>query len=182
MAPGRPPKRTKIDPSRSQEASFSLLNFDLVFGSILAPFCLPKCLPFGTLFALKIDQKIDPKSDCSKGRSKIAPRAPKTPPRRPPDPPGCPQDPPRPSQNAPQEPPGPLLDRPGSRKLRNRQQKKTKKKSTVSIYASHSPWSFAMVKSHSQRSNPRGWRRWSREALFNPPPPAQRVGIRQKLA
>ena len=61
--------------------------------SILAPFWLPKCLPFGTLLALKINQKIDPKSDCLKGRSKNAPRAPKTLPRRPPDLPGEPQDP-----------------------------------------------------------------------------------------
>ena len=59
----------------------------------MAPFWLPKCLPFGTLLALKIDQKIDPKSDCLKGRSKNAPRAPKTLPRRPPDLPGEPQDP-----------------------------------------------------------------------------------------
>ena len=71
------------------------LRFCIVLESILPPFWLPKCLPFGTLLALKIDQKIDPKSDCLKGRSKIAPRAPKTLPRRPPDPPGEPQDPPR---------------------------------------------------------------------------------------
>ena len=45
-------------------------------GAIWVPFGLPKCLPFGTLLALKIAQKIDPKSDCLKGRSKIAPRAP----------------------------------------------------------------------------------------------------------
>ena len=90
-----PPKRPKIDPSRFQEATFSLLNFDLVFLSILAPFCLPKCLPLGTLLATKIDKKIDPKLNCSKGRSKIAPRAPKTLPRGPPDLPGEPQDPPR---------------------------------------------------------------------------------------
>ena len=92
MPPGHPPKPPQIDPSRSQEATFSLLNFDLIFGSILVPFWLPKCLPFGTLLATKIDQKIDPKSDCLKGRSKIAPRAPKTLPRRPPDPPGQLQD------------------------------------------------------------------------------------------
>jgi hypothetical protein len=59
----------------------------------LGPFWLPKCLLFGTLLALKIDQKIDPKSDWLKGRSKNAPRAPKTLPRRPPDLPGEPQDP-----------------------------------------------------------------------------------------
>ena len=59
----------------------------------------------GTLLALKIDKKIDPKSDCSKGRSKIAPRPPKTLPRRPPDP----QDPPGPPKmlsRTPQDAPG----------------------------------------------------------------------------
>ena len=61
----------------------------------MVPFAPPKGLPFGTLLALKIDQKIDPKSDCLKGRSKIAPRAPKTLPRRPPDPSGEPLDLPR---------------------------------------------------------------------------------------
>ena len=35
MPPGHPPKRHKIDPSRSQDATFSLLNFDFVLGSIL---------------------------------------------------------------------------------------------------------------------------------------------------
>ena len=74
--PGAPPKRPKIDPSRSQEVSFPLFNFDLVFESTLVPFWFPKCLPLGTLLASKIDQKNDPKSDCLEGRSKIAPRAP----------------------------------------------------------------------------------------------------------
>ena len=87
-APKTPQEAPKTPPRGFQEATFSLLNFDLVFGSIFAPFCLPKCLPLGTLFAVKIDQKIDPKSDCSKSRSKIASRAPKTAPRCPPDPPG----------------------------------------------------------------------------------------------
>ena len=45
MPPGDAPKRPKIAPSRSQDATFALLNFDLVFGSILASFWLPKCLP-----------------------------------------------------------------------------------------------------------------------------------------
>ena len=84
-----PPERPKIGPNRFQEATFSLLNFDLVFGSIFAPFCLPKCLPFGAILPLKTDQKIGPKSDCSKSRSKIAPRPPKTLPRCPPDLPGA---------------------------------------------------------------------------------------------
>ena len=78
-------KRPKIAQSRLQEATFSLLNFDLDFGSILAPFCLPKCLPWATLFGTKIDQKIDRKSDRSKSPPKTAPRAPKTAPRLPQD-------------------------------------------------------------------------------------------------
>ena len=59
MPPGHPPKQLKIEPSRSQEATFSLLNFDVVLGSILVPFWLPRCLPLGTLLATKIDQKND---------------------------------------------------------------------------------------------------------------------------
>ena len=57
MPPGHPPKRPKVDPSRSQEAIFSILNFDLILGSIFIPFWLPKCLPLGTLLATKIVQK-----------------------------------------------------------------------------------------------------------------------------
>ena len=122
MPPGDPPKRPKIDPSRSQEAIFSLLNFDLVLGSILVPFWLPKCLPLGTLLATKTDQKNNQKIDCSKCRLKIATRPPKTSPglpkstprsskttprspksslRDPQDPPKCPQEPPRSPQNSP---------------------------------------------------------------------------------
>ena len=43
---------------------------------------------------------------------------------------------------------------------------KCRTKSTISDRNSHSPWSLPKVKSHSQTSNPRGWRRWSRNALF----------------
>ena len=79
----------------------------------MAPFWLPKCLPFGTLLALKIDQKIDRKSECLKGRSKIAPRAPKSaqdPPKTPPGPlpesPGTPQEASWTPPDAPRSPPG----------------------------------------------------------------------------
>ena len=58
MPPGRPPKRARIVPSRFPEATFSVLNFDPVLGSILAPFWLPKWLPFGTLWATKTDPGI----------------------------------------------------------------------------------------------------------------------------
>ena len=81
MPPGHPPKRPKVDPSRSQEAMFSILNFDLILGSIFIPFWLPKCLPLGTTFAPKIVPKNYKKSKFPKShlkttqfRPKIAPR------------------------------------------------------------------------------------------------------------
>ena len=107
MPPGHPPKRPKIDPSRSQEATFSLLNFDLVLGSILVPFWLPKCLPLGTLLATQIDQKNDSKFDCSKCRLKIATRPPKTSPGPPQERPKTPQDHPKTPQEPAKRPPRP---------------------------------------------------------------------------
>ena len=47
MPPGHAPKRPQIDPSRSQEAIFSLLNFDLVLRSIFDRFWLPFGFSFG---------------------------------------------------------------------------------------------------------------------------------------
>ena len=104
MPPGHPPKRPKVDPSRSQEAIFSILNFDLILGSIFIPFWLPKCLPLGTLLATKIFQK-NSRSPQDSPRSpqdgpKIGqdgPRAPKTTPR-------CPQGAPKTSQDPPKTP------------------------------------------------------------------------------
>ena len=139
----------------------------IVLGSILAPFAPPKGLPFGTLLALKIDQKIDPKSDCSKSRSKIAPRPPKTLPRCPPEAPGEPQDPPR-----------GFREPRSNQKIRNRREHVEKKKSTTVIHSGHSHRSSQTPKALSPRSEPRGWRRWSREALFNPPPLAQHGVLR----
>ena len=80
--PGQDGPRSAQDGSKTVLKSvFSLLkiDFDLTrfgddFGCILAP----QMPPFDILLALKIDQKINQKSDCLKGRSKIAPRAPKT--------------------------------------------------------------------------------------------------------
>jgi len=148
-----------------------MCRFGVVLGSVLAPFGPPNCLPFGTLLALKINQKIDPKSDCSKGRSKIAPRPPKTLPRRPPDPqdlPRCSPGPPRTPQDVPKR----LFPAPGPAiffgKIENsKSSKDVEKKSTMFIHGDHSTQSLAKIESRSQRSNPRGWRRWSREALFN---------------
>jgi hypothetical protein len=141
----------------------------------LAPFWLPKCLPLGTLLALQIDQKNDPKSDCLQGRSKIAPRAPKTLPRRPPEPPGMPQDPPRGLPDLPRTPSGCPKKLPGSprttqnvfrsiwpnnlfrknRKIRNRR-KHVEKKVDIGLPR----WSLTSVaqksKALSQRSNTEG--------------------------
>ena len=172
MPPGTLPKPSQVDPSRSQEATFSILNFDQVLGSILAPFWLPKCLPLGTLLALKIDQENDPKSDCLEGRSKVAPRAPKTLPRCPPDPPGEPQDPPRGLLDPPRMPQEALPDPPGRSKMFSEAcgpitffgkikkielvEKKSKKKSRTVIHGGHPHRSSQKPKALSQRSNTEG--------------------------
>ena len=108
MPPGHLPKGVQIDPSWLQEVSFPLLNFDLVLGSILAPFGVdfdsrnaPLWAPFGTLWATKNDQTLDRKWRCLKCRSKILPRPPRTPPRAPKTSPGPPQETPK----TPQDPP-----------------------------------------------------------------------------
>ena len=49
MLPGRPPKPDKIDPSRIQKSTFLLLNLDLVWGSMLAPFWRPLGCLLGSL-------------------------------------------------------------------------------------------------------------------------------------
>ena len=145
----------------------------------MAPFWLPKCLPLGTLLALKIDQKNDPKSDCLEGRSKVAPRAPKTLPRRPPDPPRTPQEASWTPPGCPRSPPGPSRTTQNffriiwpnnlfrkNRKIRNRRKKVEKK-----VDNGHPQWLPALVltktKSTVKTVEHRGWRRWSREALFN---------------
>jgi len=107
MPPGHAPKRTKIDPRRSQEATFSLLNCDLVLGSILMAVWRPKCLPLGTLLATKIGQKNDQKFDCSKCRFKIATRPPKSAPGPPQERPKNCHDHPKTTQELPQRPPRP---------------------------------------------------------------------------
>ena len=163
--------RLKMASRRSQdgpeECFFALenrLRFCIVLGSIFVPFWLPKCLPFGTLLALKINQKVDPKSDCLKGRSKNAPRAPKTLPRRPPDPPGHPQVPPRRLPNPPRTPPDALTDPSGrpkmlfrtiwpnnlfrtNRKIRNRRKSVERK-----VDNGHPRWSLASV-AHKNRKH-----------------------------
>ena len=174
--PRWPPKCPKIAPRRLQEGlekqlfSTSFLPSILVhfwsrFGSLLAPFWAPKTTPKSIQKSIKncIAARWPPRP------LQDRPRASQDAPRTPPDPLKTPQDPPK---TLPKSLPGPSWT---VQEVENFEfvKKRTKKKSTVSIYASHSPWSFAMVKSHSQRSNPRGWRRWSCEALFNPPPPVQ---------
>ena len=102
------------------------------------------------------------------GRPQIAPRPSKTLPRCPPDPDGHPQDGPKGFSEA-----------PGPRHFFGKidkfeiVEKISKTQSTMFIHDGHSTQSLTKIESRSQRSNPRGWRRWSRKALFNPPPPAQ---------
>jgi hypothetical protein len=140
---------------------FSLLkidfNFDSFWGRFWLPFWLPESLPFGTLLELNIDQKIDPTSDCLKGRSKIAPRPPKTLPRRPPDPPREPQDPPRRLPDPSRTPPDTLPDPPGRPKMlfrriwpndvfRKKQKLRTRGKHVEKkVDNGHPQWSPAMV-------------------------------------
>ena len=95
MPPRVVPKASQVDPSRSQEATFSILNFDQVLGSILAPFWVPQSLPLGALFATKIAHRMDPTSTWFTSRSTSAPRSPKTPPRAPQDVPRAPKKAPR---------------------------------------------------------------------------------------
>ena len=113
MPPGHPPKRPKVDPSRSQEAIFSLLNFDLILGSIFIPFWLPKCLPLGTLLATKIIPK---NSRSPQDRPKIAQDHPKMVPRSA----KTTQEPPRPPQGAPKVPPRPPKTLPRPPKIASR--------------------------------------------------------------
>ena len=145
----------------------------VVLGSTLAPFGPPKCVPLGTLLALNIDQKKDPKSDCLEGRSKIAPRPPKTLPRCPPDPPGPPKMPPGPPPGCPKMPsrtppddpkcfPKPLAQKPFSENS-----KSSKKK----VDNGHPRWSLASVAqkpnrcSHRSHAQPKkGWGGGGRES------------------
>ena len=121
----RHPRRPKIAPRRLQddleELPFSssfwpsiLIRFGPRFGFILAPFWAPKTAPKSIQTSIKnnLAARWPPRP------LQDRPRASQDAPRTPPDPP---QDPPGPSQNAPQEPPGRFLDRPKTRKLRNRQ-------------------------------------------------------------
>ena len=160
----------KIGPRRPQDAPktvlkgiCSLLKIDFDFDSFWDRFWLRFAVPNASLWAPFCDQnastnrsEIGLLKKSLQDRSKTAQDPPKTRPGSPRIPPG----PPRPSQDASQEPPGPLLHRPKNRKT----------KSTTVIHSGHSHRS---LKNRKHFHNPRGWRRWSREALFNPPPPAE---------
>ena len=92
----------------------------------------------------------------------------------------CPPGPPWTTQNA---FPKHLAQQPFSEKSKKSKSSKTcRKKSrqrSSTVVTPHNP--SQKPKALSQRSNPRGWRRWSREALFNPPPPAQHGVLRVPL-
>ena len=83
--PRQLPNRPQIAQHRFQEATFSLLNLNIIFGSIFAPFWLPKCLPFGTLFAPQIYQELSGATSSPQDRSKTAQDRPKVAPRPPQD-------------------------------------------------------------------------------------------------
>ena len=167
-------------------AVFSVFVFDFVFGTILDQFWLPKPLPLGTLFDTKLDQKNDQNFISKKDGPKSGPRRPQEAPKTPPGGPGTPQEVSRAPKMTPQElqndPPGGQNDPPSGQQVfpkhlvqqpfrkdqRSRKsRKKSKKKSTMVIHGGHSHRSSQKLKALSQRSEPKGWRRWSREALFN---------------
>ena len=118
-------------------------------------------------------------------RPKRPPGPPRSPQDAPPDPPGWPKMPSRIPLGRPKRlfrstwpstffRRGSLYNgRRKNRKIRNRRKQVEKK-----VDNGHPRWSFHTIP-HKSRKNfhngrtPRGWRRWSREALFNPPPPAQ---------
>ena len=88
------------------------------------------------------------------------------------------QNPPKILQKAPKTVPKTLPKRPPrvsraplgpSKKSKTSKSSKTcrKKKSTTVIHGGHPHPSSQKPRALSKQSNPRGWRRWSREALFN---------------
>ena len=88
---------------------------------------------------------------------------------------------PRPSQDAPKRSPGPPPGRPKTfseasgpitffgkiAKVEIVENMSKKKRSTAVIHGGHPHPSSQKPRALSKRSEPRGWRRWSREALFN---------------
>ena len=125
-------------------------------------------------------QKVAPRSPQDR------PRPPQDAPRTPQEPPRCPPGPPWTAQNALPDPPGrpkrlfrstwpSTFFRRGSlyngrrknRKIRNRRKQVEKK-----VDNGHPRWSLQIIphknpKNFHNGRTPRGWRRWSREALFN---------------
>ena len=182
--PRWPPKCPKIAPRRLQEGlekhlfSTSFLPSILVhfwsrFGSLLAPFWAPKTTPKSLQKSIKnrLATRWPPRP------LQDRPRASQDAPRTPPDPLKTPQDPPK---TPPKSLPGPSWT---VQKIENFEIVENMSKKSR-------PWSPTMVtqyhrskesKVSSQQSNPRGWRRWSREALFNPPPLAQHGVLRLPL-
>ena len=162
----RRPKRPKFGQGRFQEATFSILNFDLFFGSNFVSFCLPKCLPLGTLLASKsikkwirnrTAQEVAPRSPPERPRpSQDAPEPPRTPQdalRNPHDGPGCLQ----------KAFPNHLAQQPFSGKTTTSKSSKDVEKVKKNIMFLHDGLSAeSLVKTESPFATVGGWRRWSR--------------------
>ena len=148
-------------------------RFCLRFWSDFGPVLVPSWPPFGRpkrpQNRSKNQSKIVLLQDGLQDRSKTAQEPPKTLP-------GLPRTPSRLPKTLPKRPPR------ASRAPLGPSKKSKTSKSSKTCRKKGRPWSPTMVTQYhrskefevsSQQSNPRGWRRWSREALFNPPPPAE---------
>ena len=176
------PKIAQDRPKSLPRGNFFALKFrprfGIDFGSMLAPKMPPFWHPFGGQNRSKNRSEIGLLKKSLQDRPKTAQDRPKMPP-----------GPPRSSQDALPDPSGrpqkaaDALPDPSGRsqmffrsiwskksELVEKIRKKSRQRSSTvvtRIGRSQKP------KALSQRSEPRGWRRWSREALLNPPPPAK---------
>ena len=183
MAFRRLPKTTQNRPKRLPRTSFFRPRFRprfrYDFGRILAPKMPPFGHPFGAQNRSKKRSEIGLPPRSLQDRPKSAQDPPKTPPGPPRRAPGLPKRPPGPPSDAPRSPPGPPRTTQNvfrsiwpnnlfrkNRKIRNRRKKVEKK-----VDNGHPQWLPALVltktKSTFKTVEHRGWRRWSREALFN---------------
>jgi len=155
-------------PQDGLEELFFRHRLCLRFWSAFSPVLAPSCPLLGTPDA----RKIDPKSN---QKSYVVARCP---PRSLPDRPKTAQDPPKTPPGLPRMPSRlPKMPTPKSfpghsstvQRVENFEidQKMSKNKSTMFTHGCRSTQSIANIESHSQRSNPRGWRRWSRGELFD---------------
>ena len=179
------PKTSQNRPKRLPREAFFRLRFRLRFWNDFGPILAPQTPPFGHPFRSqnrsKKRSKIHLQKRWPQERPKTPPRGsqdapgrPRDPPRRPQEAPRTPQEDPRSSPRGPREPPREPKSPPGSPQDLCAQPSSKKfeiveNKSKKRVDNGHPPWSLATVaqkpKALSKRSNPRGWRRWSREAL-----------------